>query len=98
MSDEPEMLFGDIPFISANREPCIICGHPTGDCSTESSPPKQIFGATRDFGSSADEQKILVEKDIIEVKQITPFTKSRVLVARKGSHITIAKAKELGII
>ena len=92
------MLFGDIPFISADREPCIVCGHKTGDCSTDFSAPKQIFGTSRDFGTLADEQKILVERDIIEVKQITPFTKSRVLVARKGSHITIAKAKELGII
>ena len=62
------------------------------------SPPSHIFGVSKDFGTSADEQKVLVERDVIEVKQITPFTKSRVIIARKGSYITIAKAKELGII
>lgn len=92
------MLYGDIPFMPATREPCIVCGHTTGDCATEDSEPHHIFGVTATAGSMNDGQKILVEKDIIEEVQLTPFTKSKVLVARAGTYITIARAKELGII
>ena len=92
------MIYGDIPFMSANREPCIVCGHTTGDCTTKESEPSHIFGVSTTAGSMNDNQKILVEKDIIEEVQLTPFTKSKVLVARAGTYVTIARAKELGII
>ena len=92
------MLYGDIPFMAATREPCIICGHTTGDCATPESEPSHIFGVSSTAGSMNDGQKILVEKDIIEEVQLTPFTKSKVLIARAGTYITIARAKELGII
>lgn len=92
------MLYGDIPFMSANREPCIVCGHTTGDCTTSESEPTHIFGVTGTSGSMNDNQKVLVEKDIIEEVQLTPFTRSKVLVARAGTYVTIARAKELGII
>jgi hypothetical protein len=98
MSDNYRMLYGDIPFMSATREPCIVCGHTTGDCTTKDSEPTHIFGVTSTAGSMNDNQKILVEKDIIEEVQLTPFTKSKVLVARAGTYVTIARAKELGII
>jgi hypothetical protein len=98
MSDNYRMIYGDIPFMSANREPCIVCGHTTGDCTTKESEPSHIFGVSTTAGSMNDNQKILVEKDIIEEVQLTPFTKSKVLVARAGTYVTIARAKELGII
>lgn len=92
------MIYGDIPFMSATREPCIVCGHTTGDCTTQEAEPTHIFGVSSTSGSMNDNQKVLVEKDIIEEVQLTPFTKSKVLVARAGTYITIARAKELGII
>jgi len=98
MSDNYQMLYGDLPFMPANREPCIICGHTTGDCTTTEAEPSHIFGVTATAGSMNDNQKILVENDIIEEVQLTPFTKSKVLIARAGSYVTIARAKELGII
>ena len=45
-----------------------------------------------------DIQTILVEEDIYEDRQITPFTKARVIVHHKGSYVTVEKAKELGIL
>ena len=38
-----------------------------------------------------------VEEDIYEDRQITPFTKARVIVHHKGSYVTLEKAKELGV-
>jgi hypothetical protein len=98
MSDTPEMLFGDIPFFRANREPCIVCGHLGGDCTTPTAEPEHIIGVSTSLGSLSKDHKILVEKDIVEEKQITPFTKAKILVARAGSYVTVEKAKELGII
>jgi hypothetical protein len=45
-----------------------------------------------------DTQTVLVEEDIYEDRQITPFTKARVIAHHKGSYVTVEKAKELGII
>jgi hypothetical protein len=44
-----------------------------------------------------DSQMILVEEDIYEDRQITPFTKTTVITVHKGSYVTLEKAKELGI-
>ena len=98
MSDVPEMLFGDIPFYQARREPCIICGHPTGDCIGDDKSPVRIFGVNHSTDTANDDTKILVEKDIVQETQITPFTKAKVLVAKAGTYVSVARAKELGII
>lgn len=94
----PEIIFGDIPFYSARREPCIICGHPTGDCAGDSVAPIRMFGVSSTIDTSNSNAEILVEHDIIEETQITPFTKAKVLVARAGTYVSAARAKELGII
>jgi len=44
-----------------------------------------------------DSQTVLVEEDIYEDRQITPFTKTTVITVHKGSYVTLEKAKELGI-
>jgi len=41
---------------------------------------------------------VLVEKDIIEYRQITPFSKSKVLIARAGQQVSVTRARELGIL
>lgn len=98
MSDSHEMLFGDIPFFPARREPCIVCGHPTSDCAGSTTEPIRIFGVSHSVTSASDNAEILIEEDIIQETQITPFTKAKVLVARKGTYVSMARAKELGII
>jgi hypothetical protein len=98
MGDTPEMLYGDIPFYRATREPCIICGHATGDCTGDTTHEVRIFGVHHSTSTTTDKTEILVEEDIVEETQITPFTKAKILVARKGTYVSVARAKELGII
>ena len=86
-----------ITFLRATREPCPVCGHPTGDCTGDTDPPKKIWGLG-DIPSMAEGQTVLVGEDIWEEKQITAYTKTKVLVARAGSKIPLSQARELGII
>jgi hypothetical protein len=44
-----------------------------------------------------ESQLVLVEETVYGERQITPFTKSKVLLAKKGTYITVEKAIELGI-
>jgi hypothetical protein len=83
--------------LRADRMPCPVCGNPTGDCDGESGPPAKIWGLG-DVPSMEDEQTVYVGHDIIAEKQITPFTKSKVIVAAAGSQIPLSKARELGLI
>jgi hypothetical protein len=43
-------------------------------------------------------QTYLLEEDIYEERQITPFLKTRVLVHRKGKQIPYAEAERLGLV
>ena len=91
----PEYIFGDIEIVKATRKPCPVCGHPTGDCVGENASPLSVLGET---SISADQDKILVEQDVTRQVQITPRISTTITVARAGTWITRAKAKELGII
>jgi len=88
------------PHLRADREPCIVCGHPTGDCGGVSDAlPSIAFADERNaLDSLKPSVKILVEQDVFEERQITPFTKITVRLAKKGSYVTFEKAKKLGII
>lgn len=95
---EKESLPGNITILHATRQPCPVCGHPTGDCIGEEGPPKRIVGLDGDvIESLKDKQTVLVEEDIYEERQITPFTKAKVIIHHKGSYITLEQAKNLGI-
>ena len=96
-SESLRRLFDDITVSGANREPCIVCGHPTGDCHGESAPLKGIagFGITE---SLKQVQTFYLEQDIYEERQITPFTKIKVLVHRAGKQIPYLEAEKLGLI
>jgi hypothetical protein len=93
-----DYIYGDIPFSKADREPCIICGHPTGDCKdgNDKDAPVILFGSTV-IETMKERQLVLVEETVYGERQITPFTKSKVLLAKKGTYITVEKAIELGI-
>ena len=77
--------------------PCPVCGHPTGDCVGESEPPKIIagYGATEEL---KEIQNILVEEDILQTVQITPFTSVKVILHAKGKYIPYKEAESLGLI
>ena len=96
-NERKEFIYGDIQILRHGQEPCIVCGHPTGDCATEHSAPDHIWGVT-EVPSLEDTTMVLVEEDVIQYRQITPFTKSRVILARAGQKISVTQARELGII
>jgi len=82
---------------SATRQPCPVCGHPTGDCTGESGPPQKIFGY--DTNSTLDQNLMfLVEEDYYESREIAPGLITRRLVHKKGSQIPFHVAKEIGLI
>lgn len=90
-------LFDDTMILGADRTPCIICGHPTGDCTGESGPPTKIAG----FGASESLKQVqtfLVEDDIYEDRQITPFMKVKFLLHKKGKQIPYKEAERLGLL
>jgi len=80
----------------ADRQTCPVCGHPTGDC-TDGVPPKHIIGFDTSL-SGGGGIKVFVEEDIWEEKPITPYTKARVLVYKKGESISQDEAKRLGLL
>ena len=97
-SREPKSkrIFDDVYLLESRREPCIVCGHPTGDCAGESGPPESIAG----FGtieSLIDEQTFYLERDVYEERQITPFNKIKVLIHKKGKQIPLREAERLGL-
>lgn len=86
---------GDIDVYTADRNPCPVCGHPTGDCAGIETLAPNIELPKRIIGK---EPMVLVEQDITEERQITPYTKSRVLIHRKGDYISLSKARELKLL
>ena len=94
MGDE-EYIFDEVRILRANREPCLVCGHPTGDCEGEEVGPVRLFG--EGVGKQRPEPGILVEEDLFEEVWITPYTRSRVLAAKAGTYITFQRAVDLGI-
>ena len=92
-----EKLGDNISILRATREPCLVCGHPTGDCDGDSGPPQKIVGLGNVIESLKELQTVLVEETIYEDRQITPFTKAKVIIHHKGSYVTLEQAKNLGI-
>lgn len=97
-NEAPHMRDGG-SYLAADRQPCIICGHSTGDCRGNSETPTKIaFGDENNVPESLkNSAKILVEEDVFEERQITPFTKITVRLAKKGTYVTLDRAKKLGI-
>ena len=102
----PEYLYGNIEFHRADRSPCIICGHPTSDCTDSATHNKQesldgkkhkIIGVGL-FPSLDDLTKHLVEQDIWADVQVNSELTKKVLLYRKGQKITLQQAREAGLI
>lgn len=98
MSDyQREYLFGEIEILRAKQEPCIVCGHPTGNCSAPHSEPTHIIGPGI-YKSTDEKLTHLVEEDVFEEKQLNPFYKARIIAAHKGQKISLERARELGLL
>lgn len=96
-NNETYVLGGSARLVSADRQPCIVCGHPTGDCRGETTENIPLVGAQA-FPSLGHEDVHVVEEDVYEERQISPFTKAKVLVAAKGTAMPVSRAKELGLL
>ena len=90
--------FADGYIVHANREPCPICGHPTGDCPGESESPDSLVGWSDSPDGMRQVQMIYVEEDIWEERQITPGRTTKILKHRAGSSIPFDEAKKLGLV
>jgi hypothetical protein len=99
--------FGENPFATteingvkisrADRQPCLICGHPTGDCPGESGPPTKIWGY--DTNSTLDEKlTFYMEQDYFEEREIAPGITTKLLIYPKGKYIPLLEAKRLGFL
>jgi hypothetical protein len=87
-----------IRILPADRQPCPVCGHPTGDCATtEKDTPVRIIGFETDL-EGKEVPLHYVEEEVWEEKQITPYTKARVLLYKRGDKITLSEAKRLGLL
>ena len=93
----PEYAFDNVRIVRATRTPCPVCGHPTGDCTTDSAAPRHVIGIGI-FNSIDKTLTFTVEEDIYEDRMINPHYTARVLLARKGQKISVDKAKELGLL
>lgn len=93
----PEYLFDGVRIVRADRRPCIVCNHPTGDCATEHSMPTHVIGIGI-FNSLDKKLTVTVEEDIYEERQINPHYTAKVLLARAGQKISVDKARELGLL
>jgi hypothetical protein len=96
-----DTVLDGIPFLRADRQPCIICGHPTGDCAshvTGATPPIDVRVQFAPLAEKTpEEQMVLVDHDIFKEVALSSMTKTRVLVAKAGTYLPKSRAEQLGI-
>ncbi|HCE75957.1 MAG TPA: hypothetical protein DEP04_04950 [Dehalococcoidia bacterium] len=85
-----EISIPGVTFVAPSFGPCIVCGHPTGDCNEDD---HSIL-----FKDEQNENEFLVEEDVVERKWVTQNHLAKVVVAAAGTRITRQKAKDLGLI
>lgn len=88
-----------VRIVRADRQPCPVCGHPTGDCAGDSSPLDvgKVWGFNT--GSSLDDSlTFYMEDDYFEEREIAPGIITKMLIHKKGKNIPLAEAKKLGFV
>jgi hypothetical protein len=85
-----ESFISGVQFVPLETGPCIVCGHPTGNCTPEDH-------ATI-FETPEEEDTVLVEEDIIERRWLTSDYLAKVLVVPAGKRISRSEAEKLGLI
>lgn len=97
MTKERQYLYGEFELIPMEDGGCPICGHPTGDCAPSDQQHVRVVGAET-FKSIESPELYIVAEDVCEERQISPFTKARVLLYAKGAAIPVSEAKKLGLL
>jgi hypothetical protein len=93
----PEYIYGDIEFLRASTEPCIVCGDPSGNCVPDNhKPPTRIFGLGL-FNSLDGKQTFRVEEDFFMPEEVSPgvFTKIRKFAV--GQVIPLEEARKYNL-
>lgn len=86
-----------IQFSGADRQPCLVCGHPTGDCVGDSPSPSEIAG----FKVNEDPKQLQtyqIKEDIYEKREIAPGVMTKFITHHKGKFISIEEAEKLGLL
>ncbi len=84
--------------LHADRSPCPVCGHPTGDCKGDQPPPTRLAGMDDKLETLKHAQNVYVEEDIFDEIQITPGRTTRILRHAAGSQVSYEEAEKLGLI
>jgi hypothetical protein len=90
--------FSEGYILHADREPCPICGHPTGDCVGSLEAPDTLTGWKDSPEGMRQVQMIFLEEDVWEERQITAGRKTKILKHRAGTSIPFEEAKNLGLV
>lgn len=85
-----------IRILRADRSRCVVCGHPTGDCTGEEAEHVTVAGPGI-YQSLPYEETFIVEADIWEDRVLTSGANTRVLVHPKGAAIPLSEAQRLGL-
>lgn len=97
-----DTILDGISILRADRQSCIICGHPTGDCVShfgEAQIPTEVRVQFAPLVESRKEEEVIfVAKDVHRDVALSSMTRTRILVAKAGTYVTKSKAEELGII
>ncbi len=84
--------------VHADRGPCPVCGHPTGDCVGTLESPDALVGWHDSPDKMRHVQMVYLEEDVWEDRQITPGRMTKILRHRAGSTIPFAEAQKLGLV
>ena len=95
-SAENELMLGNVHVARADRLPCPVCGHQTGDCTGAGHAPIHVLGPDA-YISMDYEETFIVKEDVYENRWISPYTECRVKVAVAGTAIPLSKAEALGL-
>ena len=97
-----DTILDGISILRADRQSCIICGHPTGDCVShfgEAQIPTEVRVQFAPLVESRKEEEVIfVAKDVHRDVALSSMTRTRILVAKAWTYVTKSKAEELGII
>lgn len=90
---------GEARIARADRMPCLVCGHPTGDCTGdgESFSQEKVWGYNTN-STLDDVVTFYIEDDYIEEREIAPGVVTKKVIHKKGKNIPLSEAKRLGLV